>query len=106
MTPLFGSLPKIDFTTSCTAGILDIPPTSNTSSISLAESLASAKAFWHGAFVRSMRLDASFSKWARVSVKVKCLGPLASIVMNGWLISVEDMPESSIFAFSAASLSL
>ena len=43
------------------------------------------------------------SSLARVRVMAKCLGPDASMVMNGWLISVVMVPESSIFAFSAAS---
>ena len=36
---------------------------------------------------------------------VRCLGPLASAVMKGRLISVDMVEESSTFAFSAASFS-
>jgi hypothetical protein len=35
-----------------------------------------------------------------------CFGPLASAVINGRLISVDVVEESSILAFSAASFSL
>ena len=38
--------------------------------------------------------------------KSKCFGPVASAVINGRLIDAFVMPESSIFAFSAASLNL
>ena len=44
----------------------------------------------------------SFS-FALVSFISRCLGPLASAVMNGRLICVSWVVESSIFAFSAAS---
>ena len=44
----------------------------------------------------------SFS-FARVSFISRCFGPLASAVMNGRLICVSCVVESSIFAFSAAS---
>lgn len=40
---------------------------------------------------------------ALVKVKSRCLGPVASAVINGKLIAVEITPESSILAFSAAS---
>ena len=45
------------------------------------------------------------SKRARVSFMVRCLGPVASAVMNGRLISVSSSVDSSILAFSAASFS-
>ena len=48
----------------------------------------------------------SFSKSALVIFKVRCLGPEASAVIKGKFISVVLELESSIFAFSAASLSL
>ena len=41
---------------------------------------------------------------ALVRVVSKCFGPESSTVINGRLISVEDIPERSILAFSAASL--
>src|SRR5258708_21630178 len=52
-----------------------------------------------------MRCSTSASNLARVSFMVKCLGPEASAVMNGRLISVCVVDDSSIFAFSADSLS-
>ena len=52
-----------------------------------------------------MRSSTSASNLARVSFIVRCLGPDASAVMNGRLISVCVVDDSSIFAFSAASLS-
>ena len=54
--------------------------------------------------VRSMRSATSASSLARVSVITRCLGPLASAVMKGRLISVCTVELSSILAFSAASL--
>ncbi len=50
-----------------------------------------------------MRSSTSASNLARVSFIVRCFGPAASAVMNGRLISVCVVDESSIFAFSAAS---
>ena len=46
------------------------------------------------------------SSFARVSVVFRWSGPDAVAVMNGRLMSVVSVVESSIFAFSAASLSL
>ena len=45
------------------------------------------------------------SNFARDSFICRCFGPDASAVMNGRLISVSIVEESSIFAFSAASFS-
>ncbi|OQC18509.1 MAG: hypothetical protein BWX70_03499 [Verrucomicrobia bacterium ADurb.Bin070] len=56
-----------------------------------------------GCAVRSIRLSVSCSSLARVSVTVKCLGPLASAVMKGRLMSELAAEESSHLAFSAAS---
>jgi hypothetical protein len=53
--------------------------------------------------VRWMRSSTSDSSLARVRVITRCLGPVASAVMNGRLISVCRVELSSIFAFSAAS---
>ena len=50
-----------------------------------------------------MRLCVKLSSLARVKCERQVFGPDASIVMNGWLISVDMVPESSILAFSAAS---
>ena len=48
LTPLWGSFPKNFVTSSITRGILVIPPTNTTSSISLLVSPASFKAAWQG----------------------------------------------------------
>ena len=53
--------------------------------------------------VRCTSGSTSDSSFARVSFIVMCLGPEASAVMNGRLISVSITDDSSIFAFSAAS---
>jgi hypothetical protein len=76
-----------------------------TSSICFAVTPASFMAWRHGSVVRSMRSMTRDSSLARVSVITRCLGPLASAVMNGRLISVWRVLDSSILAFSAASLS-
>ena len=47
----------------------------------------------------------SCSSFARVSFRARCLGPLASAVTKGRLISVSRVVQSSHLAFSAASLS-
>ena len=59
----------------------------------------------HGSMVRLTRSSVSVSSLARVSLTLRCLGPVASAVMNGRLISVCWAEESSVFAFSAASRS-
>jgi len=46
------------------------------------------------------------SNFALVIFIVKCLGPLLSALIKGKLISVSNVEESSILAFSADSLSL
>ena len=51
-----------------------------------------------------MRSSTSASSLARVSFRVRCFGPDASAVMKGRLISVCVEDDSSILAFSAASL--
>ena len=51
--------------------------------------------------VRVMRSSISASSLARVTFMARCLGPLASAVMNGRLTSVCIALESSILAFSA-----
>jgi len=79
------------------------PPTKITSFISEAFSFASANAFLQGPRVFSTRNEVSWSNLARVSVKSKCFGPLASAVMNGRFIFVLVAADKSIFAFSAAS---
>ena len=81
------------------------PPTSTTSSIfdGVDAGVASAPACV-GPTVFCSRSSTSCSNFARVSFICRCLGPVASAVMNGRLMSVSITVESSIFAFSAASL--
>ena len=59
----------------------------------------------HGPTVLSTRSSTSCSSLALVRVIVRCLGPLASAVMNGRLIAVSSAVDSSHLARSAASLS-
>ena len=80
------------------------PPTSTTSSILLGSSPASLSACLVGPTVRCSRSSTSCSNFARVSFIDRCFGPLASAVTNGRLMSVSITDDSSIFAFSAASL--
>ena len=102
-TPLCGSLPKYSFTTCCTRGMRVEPPTSTTSSTSEGLRPASASACLSGPIVRCTRPSTSDSSFARVSFIVMCLGPEASAVINGRLISVSITDDSSILAFSPAS---
>ena len=106
LIPLCGSFPVKFFTASCTAGILVDPPTRITLSISLVESFASARAFLVGSIVASTSLLVSSSNFALVRSMLRCFGPSAVAVMNGRLIFVESVEESSFLAFSAASFSL
>ncbi len=62
-------------------------------------------AFLQGSTERSIRSPTNCSSFARVSLRTRCLGPVASAVTNGRLISVSTVVESSILAFSAASFS-
>ena len=103
LTPLCGSLPISSLTFACTAGMRVMPPTSTTWSISDACRPASASACFVGATVRSSRSCASSSSFARVSCRSRCFGPSGVAVMNGRLICVVIVLDSSIFAFSAAS---
>mmetsp|Transcript_47901 Transcript_47901/g.125406 ORF Transcript_47901/g.125406 Transcript_47901/m.125406 type:complete len:360 (-) Transcript_47901:653-1732(-) len=103
LTPLNGSLPKKPLTVDCTLGMRDMPPTRITSFTSLVETAASRRHDLHGSMVRSTRLPVSSSSLARVSFTFRCFGPVWSAVMNGRLISVAPVDESSVFAFSAAS---
>ena len=105
LTPLWGSFLNIFLTSSCTFGIRVEPPTKTTSSMSLAESLASRSAFSTGPFVRSTSGSTNFSNSAREMLICRCFGPLASAVINGKLISVSWAELSSFFAFSHASCS-
>ena len=65
---------------------------------------ASLSAVSQGGIVRWIRSSTSASSLARVSLICRCLGPCWSAVMNGRLISVWIVEESSILTFSAASL--
>jgi hypothetical protein len=76
-----------------------------TSSMSFGLSLASFRALRQGCRQRSIRPSTSDSNLARVRFSDRCFGPVASIVMNGSEIVVCIALESSILAFSAASLS-
>ena len=67
---------------------------------------ASLRAFKHGSTVRSTRSETNSSNFARVNVKLRCLGPEESAVTKGRFISVCFELESSFFAASAASLNL
>mmetsp|Transcript_84043 Transcript_84043/g.216347 ORF Transcript_84043/g.216347 Transcript_84043/m.216347 type:complete len:277 (+) Transcript_84043:806-1636(+) len=101
----FGALPPaISVTSFWTAGMRVEPPTRTISSMSLALSLASLSACSTGVLQRLISVAASFSNLARLSVSSMCLGPEASAVMKGREILASFMPESSILAFSAASV--
>ena len=71
-----------------TLGIRVIPPTSTTSLMSLADMPESAKAFLQGSMERVIRSSTSCSNLDRESLSTRCLGPLASAVIKGRLISV------------------
>ena len=103
LTPLCGSLPTISLTFACTAGMRVMPPTSTTWSIFEASRPASVSACFVGSTVRSSRSAVISSSFARVSCRSRCFGPSAVAVMNGRLICVVIVDDSSIFAFSAAS---
>ncbi len=103
LTPLWGSLPKKSLTSFWIAGMRVWPPTSTTSSMSLASIPASLMACRQGAIERWTRSSTSCSSFGRVSRTFMCFGPEASAVMNGRLMSVSCAEESSILAFSAAS---
>jgi len=74
LTDLFGVRPYKFFTNSCTLGILDIPPTSNTSLISFFCNPESFMHFSHGSLVLLINLSANYSYLALVIFIVKCLG--------------------------------
>ena len=103
LTPLCGSLPKKFLTVCKTFGILVIPPTITTSSISVALNPESFNAFLQGSNVLSTSSSTSASNLALVSLRFKCFGPVLSAVINGKLISVCVADDNSHFAFSADS---
>ena len=71
-----------------TLGILVIPPTRITSEMSLLPTSASLMAFSQGVTVLCTSSETRLSNLERVSWRFMCLGPDASIVRNGRLISV------------------
>ena len=71
-----------------TFGILVIPPTNKTSLMSLFPTSASFSAFSQGATVLPTRSDTRDSNFDLVSWRFMCLGPDASIVRKGRLMSV------------------
>ena len=105
-TPLLGFFPKNFSTASWTAGILVDPPTRIISSISDLLNPALFNAVLQGSIVLLTRSSINWSNLALVSDLTKCFGPLSVAVIYGKLISVCADDDNSIFAFSAASLSL
>mmetsp|Transcript_9053 Transcript_9053/g.37002 ORF Transcript_9053/g.37002 Transcript_9053/m.37002 type:complete len:292 (-) Transcript_9053:979-1854(-) len=104
LTPLLGDRWKRSLTISVTLGMRDMPPTRRISLISDAVTPASLMQFLDGSLVRSSRGPTSFSSCALERDIAMCFGPVASAVMKGRLMSVDCAEESSILAFSAASL--
>eukprot|EP00982_Pelagococcus_subviridis_P014118 31307-Pelagococcus_subviridis.AAC.3 len=104
LTDMFGSFPVSFFTSARTAGMRVEPPTRITSSISSSDSFASRSAFSTGTLQRVMRSSQSSSNLARVRLVSMCFGPSAVAVMNGREMDAEGVDDSSIFAFSAASV--
>ena len=101
----FGFLPKMRSTVSATIGERVWPPTSSTSSISSARSPAWASASRQGPSVRSTRSRTRSSNSPRSSERARWRGPERSAEMNGRLIVVSSVADSSHLARSAASLS-
>ncbi len=66
---------------------------------------ASLITWWKGDLVRSSRSSVNFWNSDLVSLRCRWSGPSAVAVMKGRLISVSGTDDSSILAFSAASLS-
>ena len=87
-------------------GILVEPPTNTTSSISTGESPASFNARLTGVLILLNKSTHKPSNCDRVRRVSRCFGPSSVAVMKGKLISVTLTAESSILAFSAASINL
>ena len=105
LTPLCGSLPKNSFTCFCTIGMRVEPPTSTTSSMSDGFLPASASAFLVGSMARSTRSPIICSSFARDSLICRCLGPAGVGGEERQVdLRLHGTDDSSIFAFSAASL--
>ena len=98
--------PTTDSTKFWTMGILVGPPTMMILSILSGFRWASDMACSMDCLHLETMGSTSSSSLARVTVWIRCLGPLASEEMNGRLISVCMVVDSSIFAFSQASLTL
>mmetsp|Transcript_853 Transcript_853/g.3333 ORF Transcript_853/g.3333 Transcript_853/m.3333 type:complete len:480 (-) Transcript_853:793-2232(-) len=106
LTVTLGSLPVRLLTRAWTAGILVLPPTRMISSISLRSNEASLREFSTGMRHLSSKSEHSSSNLALVRVFSMCLGPSAVAVMKGSEMEVWLSVESSILAFSLASVSL
>mmetsp|Transcript_25190 Transcript_25190/g.64866 ORF Transcript_25190/g.64866 Transcript_25190/m.64866 type:complete len:279 (+) Transcript_25190:142-978(+) len=104
LTVALGALPVMLLTTSTTAGIRVEPPTRMISLRSFRVRSASFSAFWTGTLQRSRRSEHICSNCVRVIVVSMCLGPVSVAVIKGRdkLVCVAD--DSSILAFSAASV--
>mmetsp|Transcript_24253 Transcript_24253/g.53991 ORF Transcript_24253/g.53991 Transcript_24253/m.53991 type:complete len:313 (+) Transcript_24253:780-1718(+) len=103
LTPLEGLRPKKVSTVSCTLGMRVMPPTNNTSFNSVFFTPLSLRQVLQGERVRCTSSSTSDSNLALVRRTFRCLGPVASAVMKGREISVEERPSNSRLAFSAAS---
>ena len=106
LTPFDGFLPKNFSTSFWITGILVDPPTKITSLISDLFNPASFNAFLTGSIDLLTRSEHNCSNLDLVNVLTKCFGPESVAVIYGKFISVCVDDESSILAFSAASLSL
>ena len=105
-TSRFGFFPNISSTFFFTIGILVVPPTRTTWSISDDFSFASFNACLHGSSVLSTIEPIISSNLALLILISKCLGTSPITVIYGRLISVWSVEDNSIFAFSAASINL
>ena len=106
-TPDSDSLPIISPTNFFTNGILVGPPTMTILFMSVFASFASSSAFSTDGLHLSIIGPISSSSFALVILSSRFFAPdEGSCEMNGKLISVSITVESSIFAFSAASLIL
>ena len=106
-TPDSGSIPMTSPTNFFTSGILVGPPTITILFMLVVDSLASSSAFSIDGLHRSIMGPINSSSLARVMRSSRFFAPEeGSCEMNGRLMSVSITVESSIFAFSAASLIL
>mmetsp|Transcript_19968 Transcript_19968/g.48900 ORF Transcript_19968/g.48900 Transcript_19968/m.48900 type:complete len:215 (+) Transcript_19968:578-1222(+) len=81
LTPLFGCFPKKLSTVDWTFGIRVIPPTRRIASTSFFFNPASLRHASTGGMVLDTRESARRSKSDRLSLSVRCFGPVASAVM-------------------------